>query len=146
MASGRVLVYGGRGALGAKCVTQLKAANFWVASVDLGENPEADVSVAVKTSETFVQQESDIVNAVSNALNNQKLDGIFCVAGNILNFCINLGYPEKKTAIYKVVGLGETLPRTWPKIRNLCGLKVCAAALLPPLWPRNSSKKAVFCS
>lgn len=81
MVAGRVLVYGGRGALGAKCVAQLKAANFWVACVDLGENSDADVNVAVKTSENFVQQESSIVDAVGQALNDEKLDGIFCVAG-----------------------------------------------------------------
>ncbi|XP_050298220.1 dihydropteridine reductase [Anthonomus grandis grandis] len=81
MVTGRVLVYGGRGALGAKCVSHLKAANFWVASVDLTENTEADVNVAVKTGESFGDQEASIVSAIGNALNDQKLDGIFCVAG-----------------------------------------------------------------
>ncbi|XP_066158993.1 dihydropteridine reductase [Euwallacea fornicatus] len=81
MASGRVLVYGGRGALGSKCITQLKAANFWVVSVDLTENPEADVNVAVNTTESPVEQEFSISKAVGDALNRQQLDGIFCVAG-----------------------------------------------------------------
>ncbi|ENN76900.1 hypothetical protein HUJ04_007333 [Dendroctonus ponderosae] len=81
MVSGRVVIYGGRGALGAKCVAQLKAANFWVASVDLAENTDADVSVTVKTSESFIQQESAIVSAIGNILKDEKLDGIFCVAG-----------------------------------------------------------------
>ncbi|KAL1497886.1 hypothetical protein ABEB36_008772 [Hypothenemus hampei] len=81
MVAGRVVVYGGRGALGAKCVSHLKAANFWVASIDLAENPEADVNIAVQTTDGFVQQESSIVNAIGNALKEQKLDGIFCVAG-----------------------------------------------------------------
>lgn len=81
MVAGRVVVYGGKGALGAKCVSHLKAANFWVACIDLVENSEADVNVAVKTNENFVQQEASIVSAVGDALNGEKLDGIFCVAG-----------------------------------------------------------------
>lgn len=81
MVAGRVLVYGGKGALGAKCVGHLREAGFWVASVDLVENADADVNVAVKTSDSFVQQEASIVSAVGCALNGEKLDGIFCVAG-----------------------------------------------------------------
>ncbi|KAF7265699.1 hypothetical protein GWI33_020782 [Rhynchophorus ferrugineus] len=81
MVAGRVVVYGGRGALGAKCVEQFKAAGFWVACIDLADNPSADVNVPVKLSENFVQQETSIVNTVGTALNGEKLDGIFCVAG-----------------------------------------------------------------
>jgi len=81
MSSGRVVIYGGKGALGAQCVSHFKRANFWVASVDLSENSDADVNIAVKTSESLVQQESSIVSAVGKALGGEKLDGIFCVAG-----------------------------------------------------------------
>ncbi|KAG5896463.1 hypothetical protein JTB14_002604 [Gonioctena quinquepunctata] len=78
---GRVLIYGGRGALGAKCVSHFKANNFWVGSIDLAENPEADVNIVVNKEENFQQQESSILSSVSSALDGSKLDGIFCVAG-----------------------------------------------------------------
>lgn len=72
---GRVLIYGGRGALGAKCITHFKANNFvrlkilcchdefnfalffqWVANIDLAENSEADVNIIVNTEDNFQQQ------------------------------------------------------------------------------------------
>ncbi|CAG9767142.1 unnamed protein product [Ceutorhynchus assimilis] len=81
MVAGRVLVYGGRGALGAKCIAQFKAANFWVASVDLAENNDADVSVSLKTGDSFEQQETSLLEALKGHLKDEKLDGIFCVAG-----------------------------------------------------------------
>ncbi|KAJ8968470.1 hypothetical protein NQ314_002288 [Rhamnusium bicolor] len=79
--AGRVLVYGGRGALGAKCVSHFKANNFWVGSIDMAENAEADWNLIVKKEENFQQQESTILSSVNSALNGSKLDGIFCVAG-----------------------------------------------------------------
>ncbi|XP_074031295.1 dihydropteridine reductase [Leptinotarsa decemlineata] len=79
--AGRVIIYGGRGALGAKCVSQFKANNFWVGSIDMAENPEADVNILVKKDENLQQQESSILDSVNSALNGSKLDGIFCVAG-----------------------------------------------------------------
>ncbi|CAG9817386.1 unnamed protein product [Phaedon cochleariae] len=79
--AGRVIIYGGRGALGAKCVSHFKANNFWVGSIDMGENPEADVNIIVKKEENFQQQETSILSTIKSALNGSKLDGIFCVAG-----------------------------------------------------------------
>ncbi|VEN42776.1 unnamed protein product [Callosobruchus maculatus] len=81
MSAGRVFVYGGRGALGAKCVSHFKANNYWVGCIDLAENPEADYNILVKKEEPFQQQESSILSSVGSALNGSKLDGIFCVAG-----------------------------------------------------------------
>ncbi|XP_056636958.1 dihydropteridine reductase [Diorhabda sublineata] len=79
--AGRVIIYGGRGALGAKCISHFKANNFWVASIDLSENTEADLNILVKKEESFQQQESSILSLVNSSLNGSKLDGIFCVAG-----------------------------------------------------------------
>ncbi|KAJ8918678.1 hypothetical protein NQ315_014998 [Exocentrus adspersus] len=79
--AGRVLIYGGRGALGAKCVSYFKTNNFWVGSIDLAENTEADYNIIVKKDESFQQQEASILSSVNSALNGSKLDGIFCVAG-----------------------------------------------------------------
>ncbi|XP_019866375.1 dihydropteridine reductase [Aethina tumida] len=78
---GRVIVYGGRGALGAKCVSHFKANNYWVGSIDLGENAEADLNIVVNKDQPLTQQETTILDSVKTALNGSKLDGIFCVAG-----------------------------------------------------------------
>ena len=40
----RVLVYGGRGGLGSVIVSRFKASGWWVASVDLAANEEADAN------------------------------------------------------------------------------------------------------
>ncbi|CAH0562225.1 unnamed protein product [Brassicogethes aeneus] len=78
---GRVIVYGGRGALGAKCVSHFKANNYWVGSIDLGENTEADLNIIVNKDQPLTQQETTILDSVKTALDGSKLDGIFCVAG-----------------------------------------------------------------
>ena len=41
-------MYGGKGALGSTLVNHFKSKNWWVCSIDLRENPEADVNVVVK--------------------------------------------------------------------------------------------------
>ncbi|XP_060526779.1 dihydropteridine reductase [Cylas formicarius] len=79
--AGRVLIYGGRGALGAKCVSHFKANSFWVGSIDLAENPEANCNIVVDKNESFAGQETSIIAAVGEALKDERLDGIFCVAG-----------------------------------------------------------------
>lgn len=79
--AGRVIVYGGRGALGAKCVSHFKSNNWWVGSIDLNNNPEADLNILVEKDESLVQQESKVLTTVSDALNGMKLDAVICVAG-----------------------------------------------------------------
>ena len=44
----KVIVYGGRGGLGVAVVKAFKAAGFWVASVDLAANDQADANVLVR--------------------------------------------------------------------------------------------------
>jgi len=79
--SGRVIVYGGRGALGSAIVAHFKAASFWVANIDLKENDSADVNVIV-TGDTWTDQEAAVCGAVSDALGaDSKLDAVLCVAG-----------------------------------------------------------------
>ena len=47
----RVVVYGGKGALGSTLVHHFKAKdNFWVCSVDLSENKDADANIVVSGS------------------------------------------------------------------------------------------------
>lgn len=81
MSVGRVLVYGGRGALGAACVSHFKANNWWVASVDLQANESADTNITVNPDAAWVQQEQQVLEAVAGALGGEKLNAVICVAG-----------------------------------------------------------------
>ena len=53
--SGRVIVYGGRGALGSTVVTMFKKNQYWVCNIDMKENTEADHNIIV-TGDTWIQQ------------------------------------------------------------------------------------------
>ncbi|XP_078250190.1 dihydropteridine reductase isoform X2 [Pogona vitticeps] len=77
----RVLVYGGRGALGSKCVQCFRAKNWWVASIDLAENEEANASIIVKMSDSFIEQADQVTEDVEKLLGEKKVDAILCVAG-----------------------------------------------------------------
>ncbi|KAM8940418.1 dihydropteridine reductase [Pelodytes ibericus] len=79
--SQRVLVYGGRGALGSKCVDFFKSKNWWVASIDVTENAAASASIVVKLSDSFTEQSDQVSTAVEKLLDGQKVDAILCVAG-----------------------------------------------------------------
>uniref|UniRef100_H0VC50 Dihydropteridine reductase n=1 Tax=Cavia porcellus TaxID=10141 RepID=H0VC50_CAVPO len=77
----RVLVYGGRGALGSRCVQAFRAHNWWVASIDVVENEEASASVVVKMTDSFTEQADQVTTEVGNLLGEEKVDAILCVAG-----------------------------------------------------------------
>lgn len=77
----RVIIYGGRGALGSACVQTFKKSQWWVGSVDLKENEEADACVVVKPELSWVEQEKDIVQGVKKLIGDDMLDAILCVAG-----------------------------------------------------------------
>jgi len=79
--SGRVLIYGGKGALGSVCVNFFKSKNFWVGSIDLVENDVADANILVNRDADFVAQETQVINAVKEVLKDDKLDAVICVAG-----------------------------------------------------------------
>ncbi|KAI1278483.1 Dihydropteridine reductase [Halotydeus destructor] len=79
--SKRVLVYGGKGALGRACVSHFKAQNWWVGSLDLVENEDASASVVVKGDDSWEEQERSVVSQVDKVLAGSKLDAIVCVAG-----------------------------------------------------------------
>ncbi|XP_034454251.1 quinoid dihydropteridine reductase a isoform X1 [Hippoglossus hippoglossus] len=81
MAAHRVIVYGGRGALGSKCVRLFKSKGWWVASIDMAANEEASENVIVKMSECFAEQAGQVTADVSQLLGEQKVDAILCVAG-----------------------------------------------------------------
>lgn len=81
MASGKVLIYGGRGALGATCVQYFKKNNWWVGCIDLAENESADVNIVVDRDADWVSQEQSVLSQVESSLKGDKLDAVICVAG-----------------------------------------------------------------
>ncbi|XP_051276499.1 quinoid dihydropteridine reductase a [Dicentrarchus labrax] len=81
MAAHRVIVYGGKGALGSKCVQHFKSNGWWVASIDMAANDEANENVIVKLSESFPEQAGQVTADVARLLGEQKVDAILCVAG-----------------------------------------------------------------
>uniref|UniRef100_A0A3Q1BY02 Dihydropteridine reductase n=1 Tax=Amphiprion ocellaris TaxID=80972 RepID=A0A3Q1BY02_AMPOC len=81
MASQRVIVYGGRGALGSKCIQHFKSNGWWVASIDMAANEEANENVIVKLSESFTEQAGQVTADVAQLLGEHKVDAILCVAG-----------------------------------------------------------------
>jgi dihydropteridine reductase len=78
---GRVFIYGGRGALGAACVSHFKAQNWWVASIDLKANDQADANILVKVDDNWAEQEANVVTQVGSLLSGEKVDAVICVAG-----------------------------------------------------------------
>ncbi|KAM6953478.1 quinoid dihydropteridine reductase a [Aplochiton taeniatus] len=81
MTTNRAIVYGGKGALGSKCVQYFKAKGWWVASIDIVANEEASANVLVKLSESFTEQAGQVTADVALLLGDQKVDAILCVAG-----------------------------------------------------------------
>jgi len=81
MSVGKVVIYGGRGALGAQCVSYFKSHNWWVGSIDLVGNDKADISIVVNKDADFIGQEQQILSDISSALKGEKLDAVICVAG-----------------------------------------------------------------
>ncbi|XP_033222112.1 dihydropteridine reductase [Belonocnema kinseyi] len=79
--AGRVFVYGGKGALGSACVSLFKSNKWWVGSIDMKSNEEADGNVIVKSDQSWTEQQEDILAQVTKILNGNKVDGIICVAG-----------------------------------------------------------------
>uniref|UniRef100_A0A8D0GMA7 Dihydropteridine reductase n=1 Tax=Sphenodon punctatus TaxID=8508 RepID=A0A8D0GMA7_SPHPU len=77
----RVLIHGGRGALGSTCVQYFRSKNWWVASIDLAENEAANANVVVKTTDSFLEQADQVTEDVGKLLGDQKVDAILCVAG-----------------------------------------------------------------
>ena len=96
--SGRVLVYGGRGALGSDIVAKFKQVcenilasvvldnepsyqgGWWVANIDIKTNAEADANVLVE-GDSWQSQEQCVTTGVASAIGEDKLDAVICVAG-----------------------------------------------------------------
>ncbi|KAK2713151.1 dihydropteridine reductase-like [Artemia franciscana] len=79
--SGRLIVYGGKGALGNACVSAFKSKNWWVASIDLAVNDDAHANVLVKPTGSWTDQESQVLSDVATVIGSERLDAVICVAG-----------------------------------------------------------------
>jgi len=77
---GRVVVYGGRGAMGSAVVTKFKESGWWVANVDKKTSELADENILVE-GETWVLQEEHVLKSVGSVLAGEKLDAVVCMAG-----------------------------------------------------------------
>ncbi|PAA69143.1 hypothetical protein BOX15_Mlig033886g3 [Macrostomum lignano] len=80
----RVLVYGGRGALGSQCVAKLRSAGCWVCTVDLQHNDQSDACiVAPRSAQSLTEQEAAVMSSAGSidGLSPHSLDAILCVAG-----------------------------------------------------------------
>ncbi|KRY40536.1 dihydropteridine reductase [Trichinella spiralis] len=79
--AGRVIVYGGAGALGSKVVEHFAARNWWTCSIDLLKNDAASCNIVVNDSTDFILQGEEVVSKVTDATANEKVDAILCLAG-----------------------------------------------------------------
>merc|ERR1712046_21755 len=82
MSSGKVIVYGGRGALGTIVVETFKKAGYWVLNVDLKENEAADANVLASIAAKELNEQSDLVlKGCAEHLSDSKVDAVISVAG-----------------------------------------------------------------
>lgn len=77
----KILVYGGKGALGSKVVSIFQGKGWAVISVDLAANEEADYNVIVVPSGSWQEEARTVTEKVTESVGNDKLHGLFCVAG-----------------------------------------------------------------
>jgi dihydropteridine reductase len=80
-AAGRVLVYGGKGALGSTIVKYFRAKSWWVASIDLASSDDADANIIVGPTDSWLDQEKAVASKVAEVLGGNKVDAVLCVAG-----------------------------------------------------------------
>ncbi|KAE9555821.1 hypothetical protein FO519_001035 [Halicephalobus sp. NKZ332] len=81
MSNGRVLIYGGKGALGSAVLDHFKSKGFWTLNVDLVKNDAADANVVVDPTACWITQEAHVLKEVESALGDNRLDAVLCVAG-----------------------------------------------------------------
>ncbi|XP_042882354.1 dihydropteridine reductase-like [Penaeus japonicus] len=81
MSAGKIIVYGGRGALGSAVVKHFKANNWWVGTIDLAANDEADANVIVSKDANWSAQAEAVMSGLDGILGTDKVDAIINVAG-----------------------------------------------------------------
>ncbi|XP_022707400.1 dihydropteridine reductase-like isoform X1 [Varroa jacobsoni] len=79
--AGRVVIYGGKGALGSVCTHTFKSKNFWVCSIDGSVNDTANENIVVDFTKDLQSQHEQISSELTTKLGGEKLDAVICVAG-----------------------------------------------------------------
>lgn len=79
--TGKIFIYGGRGALGSAVVSHFKAQNWWVGSIDLNPNDQADANIIVNKDDAWLEQETTVLAELKTILAGDKIDAVICVAG-----------------------------------------------------------------
>ena len=88
-----VVVYGGSGALGKEIVNKFKSASYYVISIDLFANSEADANVTISKLDSWTEQSQEVLEKLSHAVPEDKpVSLISCVAGGWAGG--NAGSPE----------------------------------------------------
>ena len=72
-ATGRAIVYGGKGGLGTVIVNHFKSKGWWICSIDLAGNDQADTNVLVNPNDSWLEQETKVCEAVAGLLVDQKV-------------------------------------------------------------------------
>lgn len=101
-AAGRVLVYGGKGALGSSIVSLFREHKWWVGCVDHFANEEADANIFVESSDSWTKQHDAVLQAVSKTLQGDKVDAVICVAGGwVGGNCASADFAHQCDAMWK---------------------------------------------
>lgn len=81
MAGQRAIIYGGRGGLGSVIVKHFKQKGWWVCSVDINANDEADANILVNPNDSWLEQERQVCDNVAETLTGNKVEAIINMAG-----------------------------------------------------------------
>lgn len=81
MAANRAIIYGGKGGLGSVIVSHFKTSGWWICSVDINANDEADVNVLVNPNDSWVDQEAAVCSSVAEKLSESKVEAVINMAG-----------------------------------------------------------------
>ncbi|KAF2361301.1 NAD(P)-binding domain [Trinorchestia longiramus] len=80
--SGKIVVYGGRGALGSVMVKHFKELNYWVGSIDLVSSEDASLNITVDKNADCAAQSATVLKQLAEALaDGSKIDAFINVAG-----------------------------------------------------------------
>lgn len=134
--AGRVVIYGGKGALGSVCTSFFKKQNYWVCSIDAAESDSANESILVDLNADLQKQHGDIVEELGKKLGDEKLDAVICVAGGWAggsasnkDFIKNCDLMCKQSMWTSVIA--ASLSAKFLKEGGLCALTGAQAALEP---------------
>ncbi|CEG75652.1 hypothetical protein RMATCC62417_10661 [Rhizopus microsporus] len=83
MASKKLVVYGGAGALGRALVQHFKSKGYTVINVDLVENTEADFNTLTSTTGSLKEQGESIQNAISQVFTSMQLQQEFITSASL---------------------------------------------------------------